>query len=158
MPQGRDDMTIRAADLQDVPAMATFLRGIVKTEWRDRIAEKGQAYLAHALMPDEIAATMAAGCHYHVSEDGAGLSGVVAMRDNRHLRILFVARRVRGQGVAARLWQAARSASLAAGHRGHFTVSAIAGSEPVYRRFGFVAEGPPTLEDGLERTPMRTRG
>lgn len=147
---------IRLAGPDDAAAIVTAIRDIVEPEWYPMLDTSGQRYLDRALTPEAVRGLMENGCRYHVCADVNGIVGVVAMRDDRHLLKLFVARRARGSGLGERLWYAARDASIAAGHRGAFTLSAMSAAVPLYRRLGFVVDGTMTDEDGIERIPMRT--
>ncbi|WP_235211722.1 GNAT family N-acetyltransferase [Janthinobacterium sp. RA13] len=86
--------------------------------------------------------------------DGA-LAGVVAMRDNTHLFHMFVPRAMHRRGMARRLWQAARDASLAKGDVTAFTVNSSMYALPLYTSLGFVATGPKVEEGGIAFVPMR---
>lgn len=147
---------IRQAGPDDADAIVRAIRDIVEPEWYPTLDPRGRSYLDRALTPGAVRDLMANGCRYHVCADADGIVGVVAMRDNRHLLKLFVARRARGSGLGQRLWHASREASMAAGHRGAFTLSAMLAAVPLYRRLGFVVDGAMTDEDGIERIPMRT--
>ena len=92
---------------------------------------------------------------YHVALDSGELAGFIAIRNNDHLYHLFVDRRWHRQGLARRLWDAARSAALAQGGSGSFTVNASSFAVPVYEAFGFERTGPLQCVKGLQVNPMR---
>ncbi|KHA78328.1 hypothetical protein NC77_13325 [Janthinobacterium lividum] len=83
------------------------------------------------------------------------MAGVVAMRDNTHLFHMFVPRAWHRRGMARRLWQAARDASLAKGDVTAFTVNSSLYAFPLYTSLGFVATGPKVEEGGIAFVPMR---
>lgn len=97
-----------------------------------------------------------AGQRCHVVWLEGRLVGVAAMRDECHLFQLFVSTRLQRRGIADRLWQRTmRDAARRAGTR-HFTLNASAVVVPIYRRFGFVPNGPLTISaSGLVTQPMR---
>jgi ribosomal protein S18 acetylase RimI-like enzyme len=78
------------------------------------------------------------GYRYHIAEEDGELAGVVAVRDNSHLYHLFVSERFQGQGLARRLWEVAKTASLSAGNPGLFTVNSSRYAVGMYENFGFV--------------------
>ncbi len=77
------------------------------------------------------------------------------MRDNTHLFHMFVPRALHRRGMARRLWQAARDASLARGGVTAFTVNSSAYALPLYESLGFVATGPKVETGGIAFVPMR---
>lgn len=97
------------------------------------------------------------GQRFHLAclDDGR-VVGVAAMRDDSHLFQFFVSTRWHGCGIARQLWQRTlRDARRRAGTR-HFTLNSSAMAVPVYRRFGFVPNGPLNAKDtGLVVQPMR---
>jgi GNAT superfamily N-acetyltransferase len=148
--------TIRAATESDAEAIASLSRLITRRDIAADFPPEAQHFLDQALGPEQVRANMRGTCRYLVAEAGEDLLGVVATRDDRHLLKLFVADAARGQGLARALWERARQASVAAGYRGPFTVSAATGAVPVYERLGFRPSGPATIEDGITRVPMST--
>lgn len=92
---------------------------------------------------------------YWMAYAGAELAGVVAMRDNRHLFHLFVARALHGRGLARQLWNAAGQAALEAGNTEGYTVNSSPSALPIYLRFGFVPTGPRVEQHGIAYIPMR---
>ncbi len=100
---------------------------------------------------------IAAGQRFHLAcqEDGR-VVGVAAMRDNSHLFQFFVSTRLQRRGIARRLWrQVMRDAIRRAGTR-HFTLNSSVMAVPVYRRLGFVPDGPLLISaGGLITQPMQ---
>jgi predicted GNAT family N-acyltransferase len=93
--------------------------------------------------------------HYQIAHLDGALAGVVAMRDNTHLFHLFVPRELHRRGLALKLWQAARDASIARGEVTAFTVNSSVYALPFYEGLGFVATGPRVEEGGIAYVPMR---
>ncbi|MEO6798477.1 MAG: GNAT family N-acetyltransferase [Rhodanobacter sp.] len=100
---------------------------------------------------------IASGQRFHVAcqEDGR-VVGVAAMRDDSHLFQYFVSTRMQRRGIARRLWlRVMRDAIRRAGTR-HFTLNSSVMAIPVYRRLGFVPNGPLQISaGGLITQPMR---
>jgi GNAT superfamily N-acetyltransferase len=92
---------------------------------------------------------------FWIADTGAGLAGVVALRDCNHIYHLFVAQAFQGTGLARRLWSTAQAAALQAGNPGNFTVNASVSAVPVYQHFGFVTTGPEVRSHGAVFVPMR---
>lgn len=98
---------------------------------------------------------LAAGHVYHVAVEAGEVAGFVAIRANSHVFHLFVDKRRHGQGLARRLWQAARAAAVERGGDGSFTVNASNYAVPVYEAFGFARVAPTQCVKGLYFNPMR---
>ena len=92
---------------------------------------------------------------YLLAETADTLTGVVAIRDRRHLYHLFVAQPFQGKGLGRKLWLAARQEALNAGHAGSFTVNSSLNAVPVYERFGFSPSGPKVEAHGVAFIPMQ---
>jgi GNAT superfamily N-acetyltransferase len=83
------------------------------------------------------------------------LAGLIAMRDLGHLFHLFVNPGFQGQGLAAELWRRARLHADEGGHGNTYTVNSSLNAIPVYKRFGFTANGEVTVMHGISFLPMR---
>ena len=118
---------------------------------------EGAASLA-ALMTPEATRERLQGDAYRtwVAEIDGAIVGVAALRLPAHLYHLFVADRAHRRGVARRLWSAvlAQTPVDTAG----ISVNASRHGLQAYRRLGFVADGPETVEHGIPATPMHWRG
>ena len=115
----------------------------------------GEKFIEHCRQPAIENYLSLPNYHYQLAHIDGELAGVVAMRDNTHLFHMFVPRALHRRGMARRLWQAARDASLARGGVTAFTVNSSAYALPLYESLGFVATGPKVETGGIAFVPMR---
>jgi GNAT superfamily N-acetyltransferase len=92
---------------------------------------------------------------YYIAHLNSSLVGVVAVRDNKHLYHLFVARAFQGKGFARKLWEFAKADALRSGHQTIFTVNSSLNAVPVYQQFGFAIIGAVVEAHGVAFQPMR---
>jgi GNAT superfamily N-acetyltransferase len=95
---------------------------------------------------------------YLIAEDAGVLAGVVAIRDNKHLFHLFVASAYQGTGLGRRLWEVVRSAAIAKGNAGDFTVNSSLNAIAVYSKFGFSPTSEVRQMHGISFQPMAFSG
>ncbi|MBI3547301.1 MAG: GNAT family N-acetyltransferase [Gammaproteobacteria bacterium] len=93
--------------------------------------------------------------NYLVGFVGQTLAGVIALRDTTHVHHLFVAHEFHRQGVAARLWEQAKTDAIALGNKKSFSVRSSEYAVPVYERFGFHVVGARAEKDGVIFVPMK---
>src|SRR5690606_20175976 len=67
-----------------------------------------------------------------IAELGDDMLGFIALRDWTHVMHLFVHRKFQRQGVARRLWEAAKAKVLDSTHGSQFTVNSSMRAVPVY--------------------------
>src|SRR5574337_1025634 len=120
-------------------------------------AKKTLAGLLAGMGARVIRRKIAAGQRFHVAclADGR-VVGVAAMRDDSHLFQFFVSTRMQRRGIARQLWRRAlRDAVRRAGTR-RFTLNSSVMAVPVYKRLGFVPDGPLQISaGGLISQPMQ---
>jgi ribosomal protein S18 acetylase RimI-like enzyme len=80
--------------------------------------------------------------------------GVIAIKELTKIDQLFVLPEVRRQGIARKLWEAARDISFAKGNTGGFSVKSSTLAIPVYEKFGFTVVGKRETLNGVRYTPM----
>lgn len=100
---------------------------------------------------------LTAGQRFHLAcMEGGAVVGVAAMRDDSHLFQYFVSTRMQRRGIARQLWlRVMHDAIRRAGTR-HFTLNSSVMAIPVYRRLGFVPDGPLRVSaGGLITQPMQ---
>ena len=123
----------------DADAIGALVEKVSREYVAPGLSEAGVRRLASIAQPSEIRKRLAEGYRFHVARAAEDvLAGIIATCDNRHLYFLYVDGLWHGQGLGARLWEAARRACEAAGHRGPYTVNASDFALGFYRRLGFV--------------------
>lgn len=88
--------------------------------------------------------------------DGAELVGVIGMRENRHIALLFVDARHHRRGIARALVE--RAVALSRAENPGLAVVTLNSSpyaHEAYRRMGFVDTAPEQVVDGIRFTPMQ---
>ncbi len=151
----RSPTEVRPATADDAAAISALVRPLVEKYIAVDLAPEGKRNLLACLTANAVRGHMAKGFCYHVAVDGEKLLGVVAIRDESHVYLLFVADPVRGRGIARRLWHAARAACTRASGRGEFTVNSSRHAVGLYRKLGFVETGRETTRGGVVSVPMR---
>ena len=152
-------MDIRPLDLADVPILAPVMAALLRSLALEFIVHESTPVGASTFLAENdemgIRGYLARGHVYHVAFDNGQLAGFIAIRDNSHVFHLFVDTPWQRQGLARRLWGAARAAAIARGGDGNFTVNASNHAVPAYERFGFVRVAPTQCIKGLYFNPMR---
>lgn len=147
-------MHIREANAADADAISRLILPLGEKFIACDLLPEGARALLDSFQCSAIISYFEAGYRYHVAEEDGRLVGVVGVRDNSHLYHLFVDEDYHRQGVARRLWNAARQAANDAGNAGRFTVNSSPYAVPVYRRLGFVETGPADCTKGVVCVPM----
>jgi ribosomal protein S18 acetylase RimI-like enzyme len=148
-------MDIRAATPDDARRISALLRDLTGKYIAHEFSEEGAGRLLESMSEAAIKSYLESGYRYHVAEENGELAGVVAIRDNRHLYHLFVSERFQGRGVARRLWEVAKAASLSAGNPGVFTVNSSRYAVGLYEKFGFVRQSEAVDVSGVICIPMK---
>ena len=90
-----------------------------------------------------------------VAERGRRIVGLLEIRSDSHIAMLFVARHLQGGGIARELLQRAVALCRARiAFLQKITVNASPNSLAAYRKLGFQATGDETTVDGIRFTPM----
>lgn len=82
------------------------------------------------------------------------LVGIVALRNNNHISLLFVAKEHHRKGIATALLQAVCTACLADGATS-LTVNSSPYAVPFYCATGFIETDTAQVVDGIQFTPMK---
>lgn len=149
------ELTLRPALVADAPAIVALIDDLMPFLTLHPDGAGAEKFIEHCRLPAMQGYLSQDKYHYQIAHLAGELAGVVAMRDNTHLFHLFVPRALHRRGLALKLWQAARDASLARGEVTAFTVNSSVYALPFYERLGFVATGPRVEADGIAYVPMR---
>lgn len=146
---------IRGARVEDADAIGALTIALTRRWIAADCSEAGLRHLLGWMAPARVRERLQAGHVCFVAESAGEIVGVATIRPPRHLYQLFVAESQQRRGLARRLWEAARARAIAIEGPGPVTVNASRYALPVYRRLGFVADGPERMEHGFPSTPMR---
>ena len=149
------ELTLRPALVADAPAIVALIDDLMPFLTLHPDGAGAEKFIAHCRLPAMEGYLSDLKYHYQIAHLDGALAGVVAMRDHTHLFHLFVPRALHRRGLALKLWQAARDASLARGEVTAFTVNSSVYALPFYEGLGFVATGPRVEEGGIAYVPMR---
>ena len=151
------ELVLRPALVADAPAMVALIDDLMPFLTLHPDGAGAEKFIAACRLPAIENYLSQEKYQYQLAHLDGQLAGVVAMRDNTHLFHLFVPRALHRRGIALRLWQAARDASLASGEVTAFTVNSSVYALPFYERLGFVATQSRVEADGIAYVPMRLR-
>lgn len=118
-------------------------------------ADEGNRFFYDWIEPEKIRARQLNGRNMFVAMEGPSVIGVIEIRDNNRISLLFVDKDYHGKGIARNLFQESlnqciqRDTSLS-----RFHVHASPYSIPVYEKLGFVAIDEMQEQNGLKYLPM----
>ncbi|MGA2569089.1 MAG: GNAT family N-acetyltransferase [Terracidiphilus sp.] len=109
------------------------------------------------IAPESLAARCAAGIFFVLCcKSGSGIAGVIAIKENHHISLLFVRKEDQRKGIARTLLAKALEACLATDPKLQaVTVNSSRYAVGVYERLGFESIGPEQEKNGIRFTPMR---
>jgi GNAT superfamily N-acetyltransferase len=132
-------------------AIAAFARGVFDTHVATGYSPEGRASYARYADGDAMAAR-AANHRVWVAEDGGEMVGVLEVRNETHVSMLFVDTRRQRSGIARALLAAAFGAPDA---WPALTVFSAPSAVDAYVRLGFAATDAEQETDGIRFVPMR---
>lgn len=151
-------MTIRPITDDDIPAVAALMRSLSNEFIVHDCSPVAAASFVRENDEHAIRAFVRAGMAYHVAEKEQGIAGFIAIRDNKHVFHMFVAKAHHRQGIAKALWAVARQAAIEKGNPGQFTVNASNYALSAYEAMGFVRTAPVQCKNGITYNPMQFDG
>lgn len=86
--------------------------------------------------------------------NGPDIVGMLALSPPAHISLLFVDAAYQKRGIAKKLFNLACNYCKSINFTGKISVHSSPYARSVYERFGFTANGPEQLEDGLRFIPM----
>ena len=155
MNQPLPTITLRPALVADASAIVALIDDLMPFLTLHPDGAGAEKFIEHCRQPSIENYLSLPNYAYQLAHIDGELAGVVAMRDNTHLFHMFVPRALHRRGMARRLWQAARDASLARGGVTAFTVNSSLYALPLYESLGFAATGPKVETGGIAFVPMR---
>ena len=144
----------RRATEDDAADLSALLRTVAaRFVVPDFAAAAGERFLAET-GPEAIVELQRAGGFCFSADAGNDCVGMIGVRDNSHIKYLFVAGDWHGRGIGRQLVALAVAEMRGNGHAGPVTVNASDFAIEVYRRLGFRVVAPREERNGIVSTPM----
>lgn len=149
------EITIRAATADDVPAMSELMCDQARRFAAPDCTAAGLEMLLESLSEAAIQERMQGEFKHWIAVDAGSPVGVITLREPAHLYHLFVAEGRRGNGIGAKLWRHLLEV-LTDGTREpvEITVRSTSFARRFYERMGFDATGAQVSENGVASYPM----
>ena len=117
--------------------------------------DKGNQFFYDWIAPEKIAERQIDKINLHVAITNNQIVGMIEIRDNCNITLLFVDKNHHGKGIARSLFKAALEVCLTRdGQLDRFFVHASPFSIPAYERLGFIATAEMQEEHGIKYLPM----
>ncbi|MBN2049585.1 MAG: GNAT family N-acetyltransferase [Spirochaetales bacterium] len=117
---------------------------------------EGNEHFYTFIQPEVLIRRFSAPGHFLITADeGNRLVGVIAVRDNNHIALLFVDREYQSRGIARKLLAEAEERIAAETGKRQATVFSSPYAVPIYQKLGFQNEGPKQTKDGITFQPMK---
>lgn len=118
-------------------------------------SEEGNQFFYNWIQPAKIAERQSNQINIWVAVKGLELIGMIEIRDNKYISLLFVEKEYQGQGVAKRLFDEALKEIIRRDSKlDKFYVHASPYSMPIYKKMGFVETDNMQEENGMKYVPM----
>lgn len=136
-------------------AVSELIRKVYDEFVAPNYSADGNRFFYDWIEPHKIRVRQLNGRNMFVAQEGASVIGVMEIRDNNRISLLFVDKDYHGRGIARSLFHVAlkqciqRDSSLS-----KFYVHASPYSVPVYKKLGFIAVDKMQEQNGLKYLPM----
>lgn len=148
-------MTIRPATTEDAPAISDLIGSLAHHFLTHAHGSQADAFLM-TLTAESIERKIAsAELDYYVSVIESQMTGVISVRDGRHLFHLFVSRDFQRKGVAYALWTHVKHIYGWSSPEVPVTVNSTTAGVPFYEHVGFRPTGPRAEKNGVAYIPMQ---
>ena len=118
-------------------------------------SDNGNLFFYDWIQPTKIAARQESRNNLWVAYDDKRMVGMIEIRENKNISLLFVDKEYHGQGIARKLFQEALNISIERDPSLQtFYVHASPYSIPIYHKLGFVAQDEMKMEHGIKYLPM----
>lgn len=119
---------------------------------------EGNQFFYDWIQPGRIAERQAEGRNMLIATSSAGIIGVIEIRGNNTISLLFVDKEYQGRGIAKKLFQKSLENAIQNDSAlDKFYVHASPYSIPIYKKLGFNEAGSLQEENGIKYMPMERR-
>ncbi|PKP20081.1 MAG: hypothetical protein CVU05_09865 [Bacteroidetes bacterium HGW-Bacteroidetes-21] len=139
--------------------METVIYQLIKKVYDDFVAvdysDNGNLFFYNWIQPSKIALRQEIQNNLWVAYDEKRMVGMIEIRENKNISLLFVDKEYQGQGIARMLFQVALNISFERDPcLKTYYVHASPFSIPIYEKLGFVAQDEMKIEHGIKYLPM----
>lgn len=141
------------------PGDETFINRLIREVYDEFVAtdysDAGNMFFYDWIEPSKIAQRQRIGRTIWIARDGDKMVGVIEIRDNKYISLLFVLKEYQGRGIAKNLFiTALKNCQLKDPELKIFHVHASPYSIPIYEKLGFRSAGKMLEEHGIKYLPM----
>lgn len=149
-------MTIREYEPGDAEEVSKLIRKTYDVYVAPDYPEEGNRHFYTFITPEALNERFLQPGHFIIVAVENGLPvGVIAVRDEHHLALMFVDRDFQGRGISRKLLEVAER-KIAVEMDGHeITVFSSPYAVPIYRSLGFRTAGGMQSKDGITFQPMK---
>lgn len=145
-----DALAYRPMTADDAPAVSRLILEVFEAFIVTEYSEEGRAEFGRYVEPDALMRRLASNHFLLVAVSGDRLAGVIEMRDNDHVSLLFVDQTFQRHGVARTLLAKALAVVRPARpDLERVTVNSSRYGVPVYEKLGFRQTGPERSVNGI---------
>lgn len=146
-------MRVRPMTEQDADEVSALCIDVFLKSVAPYLAETGVENFCKVAAPENLISRLTGGNVILLMEDSRRITGVVELREGRHVAIFFVASDCQRRGVGRRLMSALSEYMRA----DVITVNASLNSVAAYEHYGFACSGEVAESDGLIYQPMQAK-
>jgi predicted GNAT family N-acyltransferase len=118
-------------------------------------SEEGNRFFYEWIKPSKIAERQLKEINLWVAFIDSKLVGMIEIRDNKYISLLFVYKEYQGQGIAKKLFDKSLKEIIRRDPKlDKFYVHASPYSIPIYKKMGFTETGNIQVENGIKYLPM----
>ena len=150
-----EPIVYRAMTADDAPGVSRLILDVFEALIAAEYSEEGRAEFARYVDADALVRRLASNHCMLVAVNGPRLAGVIEMRDNDHVSLLFVDQACQRRGVARTLLaEALAVVRPARPDLERVTVNSSRYGVPAYEKLGFRQTGPERSVNGIVFIPM----
>jgi GNAT superfamily N-acetyltransferase len=146
----------QALTIERIPEAAAFVRRVFDEFVAWEFSEQGRHSFYRFITPPEFQRRMVGESFAILALDGETIAGMIEMRHQDHIALLFVERAYQGQGIARELFrQALKKTRTLKPDLQRVTVNSSPFAVTIYEKLGFTAIDSEQERDGIRFTPMQ---
>ncbi|MEA2012205.1 MAG: GNAT family N-acetyltransferase [Verrucomicrobiota bacterium] len=148
---------ISFASETDIKNISKFVNKIFDEYVGPTFSDEGKDDLHEYMQKYNILARTQANHWILIAELQGKLIGMIEVKDNNHISLLFVAKNYQKTGVGSLLFKEALKISIKESENTSMTVHAVSNAVKAYKKYGFKATNTEQCENGIKFIPMKRK-